>query len=152
MKLKSGKPEQAILAKLQNLSITSSGHALAWTEQDAQELQAAIDTGVISRDTCLSVLDEKLTREGRDAHTMHLKNGDYADHCPGQLQLAYALHKGVITLKEAKCIRFDHGDTVTSFVRDAHVTDLPLQVLEKLLNHKNRHYPELPDSDCCTCC
>lgn len=66
--------------------------------------------------------------------------------------MAYAMYRGALSEEEIAQTRFDHGDTMKSFIADAQVFDFPAQVLEKLLTHKDEPPSEHFVTHCVTCC
>jgi hypothetical protein len=70
-----------------------------------EELQSAVSEGIV-------LYGLQLYDEVRDGRVM-------PDHVASPEALAYALCSGRIPLKEAQRIKFDHGETLDSFMRRA---------------------------------
>lgn len=112
--------------------------------------------GVITDEEIRGLVRKKLEKYARSAHVVATVRA--ADHIYGEEYLAWGLQEGIFSPDEISDIRFDHGDTPESYVRDYGQGDL----LSKFVDRLKHPYSELPlptnwisaagDDCCCDCC
>ncbi|OHA80874.1 MAG: hypothetical protein A2675_02150 [Candidatus Yonathbacteria bacterium RIFCSPHIGHO2_01_FULL_51_10] len=106
-----------ITAVLQTLDSFSSLEMI-----DRRLLVLLLEEGTISRDILLKAADQKLRKVGRTAYVQHITSmvqstyTIWPDHTLSAEAFAYALAHGEFTKNEERRIRFDHGDTIESFI------------------------------------
>lgn len=114
-----------------------------WGNTSARVLKLLIAEEIITEEELLSALDALLKITGRRSYDQH-KRGEYPDHTISPQALAYALQNGQFTEKEKYGIKFDHGDTIQTFIESYNSGDLRRTVLDQLLTEQA---PVVHDSD-----
>jgi hypothetical protein len=95
-----------------------------WSERLREVLSLAIKIGVLSEGEVREILGKKLKRAGRACFEDHLERGTYPDHTSWPGAFAYALRESEFSPEEMEKIRFDHGDTVETFIQGYGKNDL----------------------------
>ena len=127
------------------LSGDNIGSFSGWDAISTKLLNIALDEKIISAAEVLEAIHERLLTLGAQAYDHHAKTGTEPDHVGSPHALAYAIRHQVLTPKQLENIRFDHGETIVTFM-EGRVTDLKEDVLQKLKSWVN---PHLSDSSNC---
>lgn len=88
---------------------------------DQYILIALVGAGVITRHDLMYIADKRLCAEGRQCYLQHiysLRRGPviFPDHTYNPGAFAYALAHHAFSKREESKIRFDHDDTIVSFI------------------------------------
>lgn len=131
--------------------------SLHLSKPDRIALATLFKEGFIQEDDLKFEADRKLREIGRACYAEHVasSSGSYRiwpDHTFSPEAFAYALAKGEFTRSEKWQIRFDHGDTEESFIKQYGVDTLLERTVKQWLD--TTPLPErMPDSDegghCC---
>ena len=124
---------------------------------DRRILIALKDIEIIDKKDLLLVADKKLCSEGRKCYVRHiysLKHGPviYPDHSFNADACAYALSHNIFCEKEESMIKFDHGDTKTSFIKQYHVEMMCERVVDSWLTPPSIGRIPLEDPDAMSTC
>ena len=88
---------------------------MRWNNKNARILSFLIKEGVITKEKVLGAIHALLIKTGRACYGQHLA-GTYPDHTSSPQALAYTLKHNAFTQKEEQRIKFDHGETKSSFI------------------------------------
>lgn len=90
--------------------------SFSWEKRRTKVLNFLINEDIITHAQLLEAIDVLLKRVGRSCYEEHRNGGQYPDHTSSPQAFAYALKHGELSFKEARIIKFDHGETQQSFV------------------------------------
>lgn len=88
----------------------------SWDRRRIKVLNFLIQEDIITQIQLLEAVDFLLKKVGRSCYEEHRNGGQYPDHTVSPQAFAYALKHGELSFKEARIIKFDHGETQQSFV------------------------------------
>lgn len=136
------------LAIINELEISDSGvDEFGWTNKHSRLLAALVKETVVSREDISKWVHVRLLKIGRTCYEQHKQRRQYPDHTLSPSALAYALKHGEITHSEATSIKFDHGETVETFI-EIYERGIAEKVLEQLLTEREPR-KLLDTTDCC---
>jgi hypothetical protein len=103
-----------------------------WTSHDASILRAIVYSGVISRQQLRDEVHKFVCDFVRKKY-----DGNYYTHnavsCAFPFALAYAIKHKVISIKEARRIKFDHGDNRETFIYEFYQENFCDKLVKQLL-------------------
>ncbi len=106
---------------------------IGWSQEQATFLKYCLDHIVISRSELEEEIAIRVKQLGRESYLEHINGHEkWPDHTISAHALAYAIREGELTSAEIQQIKFDHGDTPSSFM-EAGVKNLIPRVAERLL-------------------
>lgn len=107
-----------------------------WNEKLARIFSLALKISAITKGEAYSCLDKEIKRNGRLCFEQHMK-GTYPDHTFWLAAFAYALQNGEFSDEEILKIRFDHEQTVETFIKRYGERDLLEKSFLRLLPPHN---------------
>ena len=136
--------EDLVLKQLSQVELSGNdiGYLGGWDSLSTTLLNLALDEKIIREKKVLEVIHERLLTLGAQAYDQHAKTGTEPDHVTSPHALAYAIRHQVLTPNQLASIRFDHSETIVTFM-EGQVKTLSEDVLQKLKSWKG---PKFEDS------
>lgn len=129
--------KRALMNKLDALvlhsTIINPRLLLGWDDSCARILKVFLEEGMVQEGEVLERIGKQLQELGRSCFVQHQRYGTYPDHTISPEAFAYALGHGEFTEEEKATIRFDHGETVPSFIQSYGDTDVRERILAALM-------------------
>jgi hypothetical protein len=107
---------------------------LMFSNADARFLAFCLENDIVSEKEVEEEIHKKLLNLG--LRMAHIATKEYADHVPSSHALAYALKCGAVPAPAIRDIRFDHGDTAETFMRDE-IENLVTDLLDDLVREQD---------------
>lgn len=121
-----------VVERVQFTSSCSKRYPPGWDHDLAKLLSFAIRGKIISRMDVFALLGKKICRMGRSCFDQHLR-GEYPDHTFWPEAFAYSLQNGEFSEEEVGKIRFDHEQTVETFIKQCGDPELIEKCYRRLL-------------------
>ena len=127
--------EKAVIDGIERVTIhEGSVTFMSWNNKNARILSFLIKEGVVTQEKLLEAIHTLLKKTGRACYNQHL-TGEYPDHTSSPQALAYALKHDEFTPKEERHIRFDHGETKSSFI-ELYAGNVQQSIFNQLTNER----------------
>ena len=129
--------KQAVLDALGSVEL-SGPHVMpfGWDNRSARILAVLLEEEVLQKQDVVDHIHPRLIELGRRCFEQY-QRGEYPDHTISPEAFAYALHHREFSHKEERGIRFDHGETVASFINEYNKNDaLPERIFQQLITEK----------------
>jgi hypothetical protein len=128
-----GKIRELTLKEMEENTLSNMGY---YSRRNKKLINFLYKNKIIEDKDLESVSEKIAINTAKQDYSLLLKLDNYADHSNYPECLAYALDKKVFSKNEIKKIKFDHGDNLTSFIKDYSNPYLLSGIKEELLNPK----------------
>ncbi|MFB0965636.1 MAG: hypothetical protein QMC36_08390 [Patescibacteria group bacterium] len=115
----------------------------------------APENAIVSREEIRKIFSKKIVERAWFAYYGAIQT--YADHIYVEEYLAWGLENGMFSKEEVSKIRFDHGDTPESYVRDYGRKDLLDAMVDRFIHPQSdlsrirKSVSSVVDDCCCDC-
>lgn len=143
------KTKKFLLECIAQLDVYEGGFLLIASER--RLVRQFLDAGFVGEEEVKAALHRALIKMARECYTQHRK-GQYPDHTKNPCALAYGLVHKAFSPREVRKIRFDHGDTIESFIASFGCEDGGGRYLDKVFEQLTAEPKPVPSHSGCSFC